>query len=60
MAAARAFHAREGHLDVPQRHIEILHGEPVRLGQWVSNARRRKDRLSPDRIHALDTLGMRW
>ncbi|MGW0702273.1 Helicase associated domain protein [Streptomyces sp. NPDC002867] len=60
MAAARAFQTREGHLDVPQRHIEILHGEPVRLGQWISNARRRKDRLSPDRIRVLDTLGMRW
>jgi superfamily II DNA or RNA helicase len=60
LAAARAFHRREGHLDVPQRHIEDLNGDHVRLGQWISNARRRKDRLSPDRIRVLDTLGMRW
>ncbi|WP_326607508.1 helicase associated domain-containing protein [Streptomyces sp. NBC_01799] len=33
--------------------------EPVRLGQRISNARRRKDRLPTDRIRALDALGMR-
>ncbi|MFF1901600.1 helicase associated domain-containing protein [Streptomyces sp. NPDC058206] len=40
--------------------MEHLDGEPVRLGQWISNARRRKDRLPTDRIRALDALGMRW
>jgi superfamily II DNA or RNA helicase len=60
LAAARAFHRREGHLNVPQRHIEVLDGEPVRLGQWISNARRRKEHLSADRIRALDALNMRW
>ncbi|MFJ8078887.1 Helicase associated domain protein [Streptomyces sp. NPDC096176] len=60
LTAARAFHHREGHLNVPQRHIEVLGGEPVRLGQWISNARRRKDQLSADRIQSLDELGMRW
>lgn len=60
LAAARAFHHREGHLNVPQRHIEVLDGEPVRLGQWISNARRRKERLPADRIHVLDALNMRW
>ncbi|WP_329166356.1 helicase associated domain-containing protein [Streptomyces sp. NBC_01717] len=49
MAAARAFHHREGHLD----------GEPVRLEQWISNARRRKDRPPTERIRALDALGLR-
>ncbi|WP_208604879.1 helicase associated domain-containing protein, partial [Streptomyces mutomycini] len=60
LAAARAFHRREGHLDVPQRHVEVLDGEPVRLGQWISNARRRKERLPAERIRALDVLNMRW
>ncbi|MFF3326513.1 helicase associated domain-containing protein [Streptomyces sp. NPDC002889] len=60
LAAARAFHHREGHLNVPQRHIEVIDGDHVRLGQWVSNARRRKDRLPPDRLRVLDSLGMRW
>ncbi|WP_406733618.1 helicase associated domain-containing protein [Streptomyces sp. NBC_01794] len=54
LAAARAFHTREGHLNVPQRHIEDLGGDPVRLGQWINNARRRRDRLTADRIAQLD------
>jgi superfamily II DNA or RNA helicase len=60
LAAAHAFHAREGHLNVPQRHVETVSGEQIRLGQWISNARRRKDRLPTDRIRSLDELGMRW
>ncbi|MGW6506543.1 Helicase associated domain protein [Streptomyces niveus] len=59
-AAARVFHAREGHLDVPQRHIEDVEGDPVRLGQWISNARRRREHLPAERVIALDALGMRW
>jgi hypothetical protein len=60
LAAARAFHDREGHLNVPQRHIEDLNGDQVRLGQWINNARHRRDRFTPDRIAALDALGMQW
>ncbi|WP_329166291.1 helicase associated domain-containing protein [Streptomyces sp. NBC_01717] len=60
MAAARAFHHCEGRLYVAQRHIEVLDGGPVRLGQWISNARRRKERLAADRVRALDALSMRW
>ncbi|MEU4615194.1 helicase associated domain-containing protein [Streptomyces umbrinus] len=37
LAAAQAFREREGHLNVPQRHIEILGGVPERLGQWLSS-----------------------
>ncbi|MFJ1618441.1 Helicase associated domain protein [Streptomyces sp. NPDC088251] len=58
LAAAKAFRAREGHLDVPQRHIEALGPEPVRLGQWVSNIRRRWDRLASDRRQALQEVGL--
>ncbi|MFF3249089.1 helicase associated domain-containing protein [Streptomyces sp. NPDC002870] len=60
LAAARAFRTREGHLDVPQRHTEDLNGDLVRLGQWINNARRRRDRLTADRIAELDALGMQW
>ncbi|MET7765705.1 Helicase associated domain protein [Streptomyces sp. NPDC005393] len=60
LAAASAFHAREGHLNVPQRHIEDLDGDPVRLGQWINNARRRREHLTADRIAALDAIGMQW
>ncbi|WP_416972230.1 Helicase associated domain protein [Streptomyces sp. 4F14] len=58
LAAARAFQGREGHLDVPQRHIENLGDEPVRLGQWLSNLRRRRSRLSPQRQAMLTELGL--
>ncbi|MEV0889107.1 helicase associated domain-containing protein [Streptomyces microflavus] len=47
LAAARSFLEREGHLDVPQRHIEAFDGDHVRLGQWLSNVRRRRSTLSP-------------
>ncbi|MFE9413879.1 Helicase associated domain protein [Streptomyces sp. NPDC006704] len=58
LAAARAFREREGHLDVPQRHIEEVEGDPVRLGQWLSNLRRRRTGLSPNRQEALAELGL--
>ncbi|MCZ4120199.1 DEAD/DEAH box helicase [Streptomyces sp. H39-S7] len=60
LAAAHAFHAREGHLDVPQRHIEDLNGDSVRLGQWLNNIRRRRERLTAERIAALEAVDMRW
>ncbi|MFF8947127.1 helicase associated domain-containing protein [Streptomyces sp. NPDC014864] len=52
------FREREGHLNVPQRHIEQIDGEQVRLGQWLSNLRRRRSSLSPQRRAALDELGL--
>ncbi|MER8073444.1 Helicase associated domain protein [Streptomyces sp. NPDC094034] len=58
LAAARAFREREGHLDVPQRHIEEVEGDSVRLGQWLSNLRRRRTALSPNRQEALAELGL--
>ncbi|MFE0631570.1 helicase associated domain-containing protein [Streptomyces sp. NPDC058864] len=58
LAAARAFRAREGHLDVPQRHIEDVEGQSVRLGQWLANIRRRRAGLSPERLAALATIGL--
>ncbi|WND32811.1 Helicase associated domain protein (plasmid) [Streptomyces sp. BB1-1-1] len=58
LAAARAFREREGHLNVPQRHIEEIEGDHVRLGQWLSNLRRRRSSLSPQRQAALAELGV--
>ncbi|MGW1094161.1 Helicase associated domain protein [Streptomyces sp. NPDC002455] len=58
LEALAQFHAREGHFDVPQRHIEQLHSAAVRLGQWLSNIRRRWDRLAPDRRQALTDMGI--
>lgn len=60
LAAAAAYARREGHLNVPRKHIEITDGAEVKLGIWISNQRSRRARLHPQRIEALDQLGMRW
>ncbi|WTJ48397.1 helicase associated domain-containing protein (plasmid) [Streptomyces atratus] len=70
---ARQFHAREGHLRVPRKHVEYLEGgaavgrqngaeEPVtvRLGTWLDNVRKRADRLTEQRRADLNALGMLW
>ncbi|MFF4307891.1 Helicase associated domain protein [Streptomyces sp. NPDC001601] len=66
LAAARQFHAREGHLIVPRQHVEITgdgdgdSGQAaVKLGAWLDNTRRRAAKLSPQRRAELDALGMR-
>ncbi|MFJ6939610.1 Helicase associated domain protein [Streptomyces sp. NPDC101132] len=60
LAAARQFHHRERHLNVPRGHVETVAGVPYRLGAWVANARSRAARLSPERVAQLESLGMRW
>jgi succinate dehydrogenase/fumarate reductase flavoprotein subunit len=58
LAALHAFHEREGHVRVPAAHRE---GE-MRLGGWIKKQRvvYKKGQLSPDRIAALEALGMAW
>ncbi|MEU8548998.1 Helicase associated domain protein [Streptomyces roseoverticillatus] len=74
LRAARQFHAREGHLNVPRKHIEHLkpEGRPtgpqggteellaVKLGIALDNIRKRADKLTEQRRADLDNLGMRW
>ncbi len=60
LAAARQFHAREGHLNVPRKHVEDVGGVPVKLGGFLDNTRRRASKLTPERHAELDALGMRW
>ncbi|MGW2089075.1 helicase associated domain-containing protein [Streptomyces sp. NPDC001880] len=74
LAAARQFHAREGHLRVPRKHIEHLEAETdlsgrqngadgvveVKLGTWLDNVRKRAAKLTEHRRADLDQLGMRW
>ncbi|MCC0094255.1 Helicase associated domain protein [Streptomyces flavotricini] len=60
LAAARQFHTREQHLRVPRGHVERVEGQEVRLGVWIANQRSRAPALAPQRIAALDALGMRW
>ncbi|MGW2182915.1 helicase associated domain-containing protein [Streptomyces sp. NPDC001732] len=74
LAAARQFHAREGHLRVPRKHAEHLETENalsgrqdgtdgpvvVKLGTWLDNVRKRAAKLPEQRRTDLDQLGMRW
>ncbi|MEU2675046.1 helicase associated domain-containing protein [Streptomyces sp. NPDC007164] len=74
LAVARQFHAREGHLRVPRKHVEHLESaetpggrqtgpdEPVvvKLGVWLDNVRKRATKLAEQRRTDLDHLGMRW
>lgn len=60
LAAARQFHAREGHLRPARKHVELVDGEEVKLGAFLDNARRRAAKLSLERRAELNVLGMRW
>ncbi|MFJ9901006.1 Helicase associated domain protein [Streptomyces sp. NPDC091280] len=60
LAAARQFHAREGHLRAGRKHIEVVDGEPYRLGAFLDNTRRRAAKLSTERRAQLTALGLKW
>ncbi|QLE75787.1 helicase [Streptomyces rectiverticillatus] len=74
LRAARQFHTREGHLNVPRKHIERVAPEggaagrqgeaeglqEVKLGIVLDNIRKRADKLTQQRRTDLNTLGMRW
>ncbi|MEU7429046.1 Helicase associated domain protein [Streptomyces sp. NPDC040750] len=71
--AARQFYEREGHLQVPRKHIEriVVGGDgsggsgedqavrELRLGAWIGNQRSRAATLSPERVELLSAIGMR-
>lgn len=59
LAAARAYHAQHGTLATCRKNQE-QDGFP--LGSWLNSRRveKRKNRLSPDKIKALDELGIVW
>ncbi|CAB9523514.1 helicase [Seminavis robusta] len=56
--ALLSFQAREGHCDVPSRHVE---GE-LKLGNWVNKQRqaRNKDKLDEWKVEKLDQIGFIW
>ncbi|MFJ3176259.1 Helicase associated domain protein [Streptomyces roseus] len=63
--AARQFYEREGHLQVPRKHVERIVGEgqeerEYRLGSWIGNQRSRAATLTPERMELLSAIGMRW
>lgn len=59
IGAASAYRQDEGHLRVPQTHVDR---DGFNLGTWVASKRqaRRKGVLSAARIAELDDLGMVW
>lgn len=63
--AARQFYKREGHLQVPRKHVERIVDEDHeerehKLGAWISNQRSRAATLTPERMEQLSAIGMRW
>ncbi|MEU7195662.1 Helicase associated domain protein [Streptomyces xinghaiensis] len=56
---AERFYAEHGHLKVPQSYVT---SSGKRLGAWISNQRglRKRGQLAPERIAALDRIGMLW
>ncbi|MEU0068674.1 Helicase associated domain protein [Streptomyces sp. NPDC006332] len=63
--AAKQFYEREGHLQVPRKHIERIAGEDQeerehKLGAWIGNQRSRAVTLAPERVEQLSAIGMRW
>ncbi|MFF9090411.1 Helicase associated domain protein [Streptomyces sp. NPDC014991] len=63
--AAKQFYEREGHLQVPRKHIERIVGgdqeeREHRLGAWIGNQRSRAATLTPERVEQLSVIGMRW
>ncbi|MFE0805135.1 Helicase associated domain protein [Streptomyces sp. NPDC058812] len=64
-AAAKQYYEREGHLQVPRKHIERTVGEDQeerehKLGAWIGNQRSRATTLTPERMELLSAIGMRW
>jgi hypothetical protein len=68
--AAQQFYEREGHLQVPRKHVETIviggdgggdHVErQIKLGAWIGNQRSRAATLTPERVEHLSAIGMRW
>lgn len=65
LTAAKQYYEREGHLNVPRKHVETMLADEgwelqFRLGAWISNQRSRAATLSEDRREQLTAIGMRW
>jgi hypothetical protein len=63
LQSARRYHAAHGHLRVPDDYVD---GDGYRLGKWIAYMRlvhsggRPGQSLPPDRVAALEELGMIW
>ncbi|WP_405940609.1 helicase associated domain-containing protein [Streptomyces sp. NBC_00207] len=58
--AAYRYRQREGHLDVPYEHVEVVGAFP--LGRWLSDQRRmfRAGAMTGERAAGLEELGIVW
>jgi superfamily II DNA or RNA helicase len=54
--ALRRFVWREGHAQIPKSHVE----GKLKLGTWVSKARGKRSKLSPDQVARLEAIGFLW
>lgn len=54
---ASLYYFKNNNLEIPQRYISES-GE--KLGAWISNIRQNKNKLSPERIEQLNSIGMIW
>ncbi|XXZ47562.1 helicase associated domain-containing protein, partial (plasmid) [Streptomyces cavourensis] len=52
--------AREGRVVVPRAHVEETPHGPVRLGNWISNTRNRRAKLTSEQREQLAALGIDW
>lgn len=59
LVGREAVHTREGHLQLPRKHIENVDSVPCKLGTFLDSTRRRADKLSDTRRTALTELGKR-
>jgi hypothetical protein len=55
-SALKKFYEKEGHCSVPKH----LFANGVKLQSWASMQRLRKERLSPDQVKRLNSLGFSW
>ncbi|MGW5135504.1 Helicase associated domain protein [Streptomyces sp. NPDC004135] len=66
LAALTQWVEREGDRPVPRGAVVEIEAdgetEPVsvKLGVWVSNTKTRRDKLTPEQLHALRELGVEW
>jgi superfamily II DNA or RNA helicase len=52
----RKFHEREGHSNVPNKHVE----GGRKIGYWIVSQRKNRGQLTPDKVKRLDLLGFSW
>ncbi|MFB8020795.1 Helicase associated domain protein [Streptomyces rubiginosohelvolus] len=60
ITALTQYAAREGRVVVPRAHVEETPHGPFRLGNWISNTRSRRAKLSTEQREQLAALGVDW